>query len=127
MSKKVLVFAETKDGKLRNISFEAITVGQELSEGGEVIVSLFGPAASQYVQEVSQYGANKVYLLEDELLSTFTTDAYTQALCQLIEEVQADVILMGHTAIGKDVAPRVAARLGLGLVSDCTGVELENE
>ena len=82
--------------------------------------------ASQYVQEVSQYGANKVYLLEDESLSTYTTDAYTQALCQLIDEVQADVILMGHTAIGKDVAPRVAARLGLGLVSDCTGVELEN-
>ena len=44
----------------------------------------------------------------------------------MIDEVQADVILMGHTAIGKDVAPRVAARLGLGLVSDCTGVELEN-
>ena len=126
MSKKVLVFAETKDGKLRNVSFEAITVGQELSEGGEVIVSLFGEGASQYVQEVSQYGANKVYLLEDESLSTYTTDAYTQALCQLIDEVQADVILMGHTAIGKDVAPRVAARLGLGLVSDCTGVELEN-
>ena len=114
MSKKVLVFAETKDGKLRNVSFEAITVGQELSEGGEVIVSLFGPEASQYVQEVSQYGANKVYLLEDESLSTYTTDAYTQALCQLIEEVQADVILMGHTAIGKDVAPRVAAKIRIG-------------
>ena len=126
MSKKVLVFAETKDGKLRNVSFEAITVGQELSQGGEVIVSLFGEGASQYVQEVSQYGANKVYLLEDESLSTYTTDAYTQALCQLIDEVQADVILMGHTAVGKDVAPRVAARLGLGLVSDCTGADLEN-
>ena len=106
---------------------EAITVGQELSEGGEVIVSLFGSGAAQYVQEVSQHGANKVYLLEDELLSTYTTDAYTQALCQLIEEVQADVILMGHTAVGKDVAPRVAQRLGLGLVSDCTGVKVEND
>ena len=127
MSKKVLVFAEVKDGKSRNVSFEAITAGHELSEGGEVIVSLFGPEASQYVQEVSKYGANKVYLLEDELLSTFTTDAYTQALCQLIEEVGADVILMGHTAIGKDVAPRVAQRLGLGLVSDCTGVQVEND
>ncbi len=125
MSKKVLVFAETKDGKLRNISFEAITVAQKLSEGGEVIVSLFGAGASQYVQEVSEYGANKVYLLEDEVLSTYTTDAYTQALCQLIEEAGADVILMGHTAIGKDVAPRAAARLGLGLVSDCTGVDVE--
>ena len=68
MSKKVLVFAETKDGKLRNVSFEAITVGQELSEGGEVIVSLFGAGASQFVQEVSQYGPDKVYVLEDEAL-----------------------------------------------------------
>ena len=127
MSKKVLVFAETKDGKLRNVSFEAITAGQELAQGGEVIVSLFGPEASQYVQEVSKYGANKVYLLEDESLATFTTDAYTQALCQLIEEVGADVILMGHTSIGKDVAPRVAQRLGLGLVSDSTGVKVEND
>ncbi|MBB6446787.1 electron transfer flavoprotein subunit alpha/FixB family protein [Bacillus benzoevorans] len=126
MSKKVLVFAETKDGKLRNISFEVITVAQKLSEGGEVIVSLFGAGASQYVQEVSEYGANRIYLLEDEALSAYTTDAYTQALCQLVEEVAADVILLGHTAIGKDVAPRAAARLGLGLVSDCTGVDVED-
>lgn len=126
MSKNVLIFAETKDGKLRNVSFEAITAGKKAAEGGVVSVALFGPEASKYVEEVSQYGAQKVYLLEDESLAAYTTDAYTQALCQLIEEVQADVILLGHTAIGKDVAPRTAARLGLGLVSDCTGVELVN-
>lgn len=126
MGKKVLVFAETKDGKLRHISFEAITVAQKLADGGEVLVALFGSEASHYVQEVSEYGANKVYLLEDQALATFTSDAYTQALCQLIEATEADVMLMGHTAVGKDVAPRVAARLGLGLVSDCTKVEVEN-
>ncbi|WP_027416324.1 electron transfer flavoprotein subunit alpha/FixB family protein [Aneurinibacillus terranovensis] len=126
MSKKVLVFAEIKDGKLRNISFEALTVARKLSQGGEVSVSLFGSGASRFVTEVSQYGSKKIYVLEDEALSVYTTDAYAQALCQLIEEVQADVILMGHTAIGKDLAPRVAARLGVGLVSDCTGVDLEN-
>ncbi|WP_338473356.1 electron transfer flavoprotein subunit alpha/FixB family protein (plasmid) [Niallia sp. XMNu-256] len=126
MSKKILVFAEIKDGKLRNISFEALTAAQQLSEGGEVSVTLFGQGASSFVEAVSQYGPNKVYVVEDEALTVFTTDAYAQALCQLIDEVQADVILMGHTAIGKDVAPRVAARLGVGLVSDCTGVDLEN-
>ena len=67
-----------------------------------------------------------MYVLEDEALSVYTTDAYTQALCQLIDEVQADVILMGHKAIGKDLDPRVAARLGTGLISDYTGVKLEN-
>lgn len=126
MSTKVLVFAESKDGKLRNVSLESLTVARQLAQGGEVFVSLFGPKASRFTQEVSQYGSGKVYVLEDEALSVYTTDAYTQALCQLIDEVQADVILMGHTAIGKDLAPRVAARLGIGLISDCTGVKLEN-
>jgi electron transfer flavoprotein alpha subunit len=126
MSKKVLVFLESKDGKLRNVSFEALTVANQLADGGEVIAALFGTGAAEFEKEVSQYGSNKVYVLEDEALATYTTDAYTQALCQAIEEVQADVVLMGHTAIGKDVAPRVAARLGAGLVSDCTGADLEN-
>jgi electron transfer flavoprotein alpha subunit len=126
MSKKVLVFVESKDGKLRNISFEALTVAQQLADGGEVAAVLIGTGASGFVQEVSQYGPDKVYLLEDGALSMYTTDAYTQAFSQLIEEVQADVILMGHTAIGKDLAPRLAARLGAGLVSDCTGAALEN-
>ncbi|MEW9668042.1 electron transfer flavoprotein subunit alpha/FixB family protein [Ammoniphilus sp. 3BR4] len=124
MSKKVLVIAESKGGKLRNVSFEALTAAQQAAQGGEVVAALIGSGVSGYVQEISQYGAEKVYLVEDEALSTYNTDAHTQALCQLIEEVQADVIFMGHTAIGKDVAPRAAARLGLGLISDCTGIEL---
>ncbi len=126
MSKKVLVFVESKDGKLRNVSFEALTVAKQLADGGEVTAALFGTEATEFVQEVSQYGPDKVYVLEDEALVAYTTDAYTQALCQVIEEVQAEVILLGHTAIGKDVAPRVAARLGAGLASDCTGADLEN-
>lgn len=126
MSKKVLVFVESKDGKLRNVSFEALTVAKQLADGGEVTAALFGTGATEFVQEVSQYGPDKVYVLEDEALVAYTTDAYTQALCQVIEEVQAEVILLGHTAIGKDVAPRVAARLGAGLASDCTGADLEN-
>jgi electron transfer flavoprotein alpha subunit len=127
MSKKVLVFIESKGGKVRNVSFEALTVANKLADGGEVIAALFGPGATEFVQEVSQYGSNKVYVLEHESLTTYTTDAYTQALCQLIEEIQAEVILLGHTSIGKDLAPRVAAKLGAGLVSDCTGVELEDD
>ena len=57
---------------------------------------------------------------------SYTTDGYTQALCQLIEEIQADIVLMGHTSIGKDLAPRTAARLDAGLVSDCTAVSVED-
>lgn len=126
MTKKVLVLTESKNGKLRNVSFEALTVAHQLADGGEVITALFGTGASGSVEEVNQYGPDKVYVLENEELNTYTTDAYVQALTQLINEVQADVILLGHTAIGKDVAPRVAAKFAAGLAADCTGADLEN-
>jgi electron transfer flavoprotein alpha subunit len=126
MSKNVLVYVEVKDGKLRNVSFEALSVAGQLADGGKVIAALFGKGSSEFVKEVNRYGPDQVYVLEDEALSVYTTDAYSQALCQLIEEVQADIILLGHTALGKDVTPRVAARLGAGLVSDCTGVDVED-
>jgi len=126
MSKKVLVLVESKNGKLRNVSFEALTVANRLADGGEVAAAVFGKDAAGFVQEISQYGPKTIYLAEDEALSPYTADAYVQALSQLIDEVQADVILLGHTAIGKDTAPRVAARLGIGLISDCTGADSED-
>lgn len=126
MNKKVLVLVESKNGKCRNVSFEALTVAQQLAGGGEVSAALFGTGASAFVEEVRQYGPDKVYVLEDESLNMYTTDAYVQALTQLVDEVQADIVLLGHTAIGKDVSPRVAAKFAAGLVSDCTGAELVN-
>lgn len=125
MSNKVLVLTEIKDGKLRNVSFEALTVAQQVAQGGEVSALIFGSGASQFVDEISKYGPNKVYVVEDEALTVYTMDGYTQALCQLVEEIQADIVLMGHTSIGKDVAPRAAARLDAGLVSDCTAASVE--
>src|SRR3954453_17026094 len=110
MSKKVLVFTEIKNDKIRNVSFEALTVAQQIADGGEVSAVIFGPGASRFTEEISKYGSQKVYVVEDEALSHYTTDGYTQALCQLIEEIQTDVVLMGHTSIGKDMAPRTAAR-----------------
>ncbi|MBD1383607.1 electron transfer flavoprotein subunit alpha/FixB family protein [Metabacillus arenae] len=125
MSKKVLVLIEIKDGKLRNVSFETLTVAQQVAQGGEVSAAIFGSGASSLVEEVNKYGPHKVYVIEDETLTVYTTDGYTQALCQLIEEIQADIVIMGHTSIGKDLAPRVAARFDAGLVSDCTAVSVE--
>lgn len=127
MGKKILVLAETKEGKLRNVSLEALTMAHQLAEGGEVIAALLDPNASQYLEEISKYGANKLYVTDDEKLSFSTTEAYTQALVQLIELTEAEVVLMGHTAIGKDLAPRVSSRLGHGLVSDCTNIAWEND
>lgn len=127
MGRKVLVLAEVKDGKLRKVSLEALTVARQVADGGEVAAALFGPGAGAQAEEISKYGANKLYLTEAEELSIYTADSYSQALTKLVRDIQPDVILMGHTAMGKDLTPRVAARLNLGLITDCTGVELNGE
>lgn len=127
MGRKVLVLTEVKKGKLRQVSLEALSVAQQMADGGEIIAALFGVDSGDYLSEISRYGAHKLYTSSVESLSVYTTDAYTQALVQLIQEVGADVVLMGHTAVGKDLAPRVAARLGTGLITDCTGAEVVDD
>jgi electron transfer flavoprotein alpha subunit len=125
MSKTYLVLAEAREGSLRNVTFEAIAAAKSLSEGGKVVVTSFGPEAGQFTSELAHYGADQVIIVKNEELKQYTTDAYSQALLQVIEQVKPDGIILGHTSLGKDVSPRIAAKLGLGLVSDCTGVELE--
>lgn len=120
--RKVLVVAEMKDGKLRNVSFEALSAALKAAEGGEVLAALLGTEDKDLANELGRYGADKVYLVAKEPLKQYTADAYTQVLNQLIKEVDPDVIFMGHTAIGKDLAPRLAARMGSGLVSDITDI-----
>lgn len=125
MGKRILVLAEEKDGKLRNVSLEALTLAKQLSDGGEVQAVLFSEQAAAFQAQIGQHGAGLLFQIAGEAWKSYTPDAYAGALVQLIEQVQPDVILAGHTAIGKDVAPRVAARLQIGLISDCTGVDVQ--
>lgn len=121
--KKVLVLAEVRDGQLRNVSLEALAAAQALAEGGEVVAAVLGADAAAHAQALGQHGASLVYTSDHSALAPYTADAYTQALTQIIELAGPDAVVLGHTAIGRDVAPRVAARLGYGLVSDVTGLE----
>lgn len=121
--KKVLVLAEVRDGQLRNVSLEALAAAQLIAEGGEVVAGVFGANAAAHAATLGHHGAAMVYTAEHEALAQYTPDAYTQAVTQLIELAAPDAVVLGHTAIGRDVAPRVAARLGYGLVSDVTGIE----
>jgi electron transfer flavoprotein alpha subunit len=125
MSKKVLVFAETRGGNLRNVSFEALTAAQQVADGGEIVAAVFGSDAAQYVSSLASYGANKVYVAANEQLNQYTTDGYSQAFLQVSNDVNPDAIFMGHTSVGKDLAPRIAARLGLGLISDITDLQID--
>lgn len=121
--KKVLVLAETRDGQLRNVSLEALAAAHVLAEGGEVVAALFGPDSGAHAAVLGHHGAGTVYVADHAALAQYTPDAYAQALKQLIDFVSPDAVVLGHTAIGRDVAPRVAARLGYGLISDVTGLE----
>lgn len=125
--RKVLVVTEAKAGKLRNVSFEALTAAQRIAQGGEIIALAIGNDATHYANTLGRYGAKKVYIISNEALDVYTTDAYTQTLLQVINSVEPEAILMPHTAIGKDQAPRIAARFGLGLVSDVIDVQVEDD
>ncbi|MCQ6279593.1 electron transfer flavoprotein subunit alpha/FixB family protein [Bacillus sp. EB600] len=126
MSKNVLVFAESREGNIRNVSIEALAAAKQVSNGGKVIAIVFGSDSQTYVNQLAHQGANEVYVVQNSQLDSYSTDAYSQAFTQIIKEIQPDAIILGHTAIGKDLAPRIAARLDLGLISDCTGLEIND-
>jgi len=126
MSKKVLVLAEVRDGNLRNVSLEGLAAARRVAEGGEVVAAVLGSDAQKHATILGQYGADTVYAVENEKLDQYTPTAYVQAINELVQTINPEVIFMGHTAAGKDLAPRVAARLGIGLISDATDLTVEN-
>jgi electron transfer flavoprotein alpha subunit len=127
MSKKVLVFGEVRDGQLRNVSFEAVSAAKQIADGGEVVGLLLGGNVQPLAATLIQYGADRVITVENEQLQTYTPDAYSQALQQVIEAEKPEAFILGHTSIGKDVSPRVAAKLKSGLVSDAVKLEVNGE
>ncbi|HEY4531590.1 MAG TPA: electron transfer flavoprotein subunit alpha/FixB family protein [Kurthia sp.] len=123
MSKKVVVLAETRENTLRNVSFEAIGAAKQISDGGEVVVALFGTDVSSLANELFEYGADRVVIVEHPHLKFYTADGYNQALLAVVEQENPDAIVIGHTALGKDLSPKVASRLQTGLISDVTAIE----
>lgn len=92
--------------------------------GGELGALLLGQGVASMAASLGQYGADKVYLADDARLANYTTDAYTSVVTDIIKKLQPRLVLFGNTVLAKDLAPRVAQRLGAGLVTDCTGLEL---
>ncbi|NRG43496.1 electron transfer flavoprotein subunit alpha/FixB family protein [Bacillus sp. CRN 9] len=125
--KTVLVLTEAKDGSLRGVSLEVLSAAQRIAEGGKVIAVAIGNEAIYYAHELSKNGAKKIYIVGNKELATYSTDAYSQAMQQIIDMVNPQAILMPHTTIGKDLAPRIAARYDLGLVSDVIDVQVVND
>ncbi|KAA9022558.1 electron transfer flavoprotein subunit alpha/FixB family protein [Niallia endozanthoxylica] len=123
MGRKVFVLGEIRDGVLRNVSFEAIAAAKVIADGGEVVAALFGESIGDEIITMLHYGADRVVKVEHPDLKSYTTDAYQQALLQVLEAEKPDGIVMGHTAQGKDLSPRIAAKINTGLVSDVVNIE----
>ena len=123
MSRKILVLGEIRDNTLRNVSFEAIAAAKQVAGGGEVVGVLIGDSVQSLGAELIQYGADRVVAVEDEKLKQYTSDGFAQALLAVIDSEDPEGIILGHTAQGKDLAPKLAAKLDAGLVSDVINVE----
>ena len=125
--KGVFVFVQQVDGAILNVSYELIGKGKELAKalGAEVTAVLVGSNVGGLTGSLARYGADKVILVDDPALETYMTEPYTRALAAVVNEYKPDIMLYGATAIGRDLAPRVSARVHTGLTADCTGLEIQ--
>jgi electron transfer flavoprotein alpha subunit len=124
----VWVFAEQRGGALMGVALELIGEGRrlarEISDDSKVWAVLIGDGVGQLSQECFEHGADGVYIVEDALLGQYTTDGYTKVFTDTINEYKPEIVLFGATHIGRDLAPRVAARLNTGLTADCTRLDI---
>lgn len=121
----ILTFAEQRDGKLRRASLEVVSEARRLAGGlgAGVTTVLIGPGTESLAPELAAYGADRVVVFDDAALGAYATEAYALALAQAISDAKPSVVLVPFTAMGKDLAPRVAAKAGAGLASDCVALE----
>ncbi len=127
--KGVWVFAEQREGKIMDVSFELLGEGRKIADKLQVELTavILGNNLDQLSNELSGYGADKILAVEDKFLSTYTTEAYTRVITDLITERKPEIVLIGATAIGRDLAPRIAARVKTGLTADCTSLDIDEE
>ncbi len=118
----ILVYIEVREGKVKKSSLEALSEGRRRANElqGEAHAVLVGHGQEGLASELYGCGAAKVHVLENALLSHYTPSGYAYALHSLVQELQPRVLLFSATALGRDLAPRMAAKLGVGLASDCT-------
>ena len=127
--KNVWVYAEQREGELQKIGLELIGEGKRLADklGVEVCAVLVGKNIEGLSSKLFEFGADKVYLVEDDLLEHYTTDGHTKVISEMVDELKPEILLIGATNIGRDLAPRIASRVSTGLTADCTQLDIEAE
>lgn len=126
--KGVYIFAEQVDGKVSNIAYELIGEGKNLAEklNTEVTAVLIGSGVKGEAEKLGAYGADRVILVDDPELKEYRTEPYTHALSEVINKFKPEIVLIGATAIGRDLGPSTSARVETGLTADCTQLEIGN-
>jgi electron transfer flavoprotein alpha subunit len=125
---KILAFAEQRDNAFKKSAFEVITAGKKLAgdAGAELVGLVIGGDVSPIAASLGTYGAMRVLVAEDQKLRMYSPTAYAKILADAAAKEDADVVLLPATAMGKDVAPRVAVKLEAGLAADCIALKWEN-
>ena len=124
--KGVYVFAQQVDNELSGIAFELLGKAKELAAdlSTDVTAVLIGSGVKGLADQVAEYGADKVIVVDDPELKEYRTEPYAHALASVINEYKPEIVLVGATAIGRDLGPRVSARVATGLTADCTVLEI---
>ena len=129
-TKDLWVFVETnKDGSAKNVGIELLTPGKDMAakQGGALVAVVVGYKTDAAVEAAAAHGADKIIVVDGPEYEQYTTDAYTIALCTLVEKYGPTSMLIGATNIGRDLGPRVSCRLKTGLTADCTALDIDEE
>lgn len=127
--KNVYVIAETRDGKVQDVSYQLLGKGREIADKthSSLHVILAGYNIKNAAQDLIAHGADEVIVIDSRDLQEYLTEPYVQAVYSVVEERKPNIILVGATSIGRDLAPRLSARLRTGLTADCTKLEVEED
>ncbi|MBE6063407.1 MAG: electron transfer flavoprotein subunit alpha/FixB family protein [Clostridium butyricum] len=127
--KGVWVFAEQREGKLQKVSLELLGEGRRQADklGVKLTALLLGSNIEGLADTLAKHGADEVLVVDDKNLEHYTTDAYTKVICDLANERKPGILFVGATFIGRDLGPRIAARLNTGLTADCTSIDVNVE
>lgn len=124
--KGVWVFCEQRQGVLQSTALELISEGRKLADelGVELCGLVLGDAVEGMAKEIGGHGADRVFICEAPLLKDYTTDAYAKVICEVVMANKPEIFMIGASNIGRDLGPRLAARMGTGLTADCTRLEI---
>lgn len=127
--KGVLVFLEQREGVLQKVSLELVGKGREIADklGEKLMAVVVGDNVKSIAEEILHYGVDEAYYVQNEVLEHYLTEPYTKSMKAAVDELKPSVMFIGATTIGRDLGPRLAARIHTGLTADCTSLDIDEE